>query len=78
MNFECFEINITMRIYLSSLLFFFLAETAQIIVRCVNYEIPAIKKNIARCLQTQKVKVISCQRSIINRHCTLSCIIGWT
>jgi len=32
------------------------AESAQMLMRNVNYEIPALKKQIARCQQIQKVE----------------------
>ena len=34
---------------------FFSAETAQMLARNVNYEVPALKKQIAKCQQIQKV-----------------------
>ena len=37
---------------------FFAAETAQVISRNVNYEIPALKKQITKCQNTQTVSIV--------------------
>ena len=44
-------------IYITFIFFFYLysAEGAQMLIRNVNYEIPALKRQIAKCKQSQSV-----------------------
>ena len=55
----------------------FVAETAQMLARNVNYEIPALKKQIAKCQQIQKVYYVltfPTHNFPKNSICTLSMI----
>jgi len=42
-----------------SQIYFFIAESAQMIMRNVNYEIPGLKRQIAKCQQIQRVSFVS-------------------
>jgi len=46
------------------------AEAAQMLARSVNYEIPALKRQIAKCLQLQQVRLDFFRYSFFQNHKT--------